>query len=601
VLRRPAPLLLLLPLAGCATSFHPRAPSVADRAARDPRAFVRAVAALRGIDPGPDAGAIPIVALDAPSFAERYLASHPAPAAREAERLAAFAVAFGFLPASAIGETLAAPAEVVPTGFYDPARRTVLLEADDQHPYALEVAVHEVVHALQHLRFGLPDLAAIADDDARAAARAMLEADAELSAWLFALRLFGEPDERSLRVAAGAERGRLVGVRGGELERFVYLDGLAFAAELYRAGGFALIDRALRAAPTTTEQVLHPAKYLAGERAIPVERPPPDAGERPILAGTLGEAGVRAMLRNGLPLDEAGRAASGWGGDAWSISEGTDGGSHDRGPRPLILRWVTAWDDEPSAARFERAVLAIANGHKGESTIAASPRWRLEGPPQVRREGARVAVIRGLPANELDERSWSRLLALVGAPLPPSPPLGPVAVPPPAHADSFWGTVDVRRWSSEWLGLAADAPAGRWRAELGVPWASGELSIGSAETTHAWARLFIAPPERIAALVDGAGSVLGELGVSEDRVRPLPQRHARLAGLHARSRTWLEWGGDHGVRSVVARLCHGRRALVVIAAWSNEETRAALDGFIASLHRTTNDPQSCHDLPNSPL
>src|SRR5256885_9937378 len=56
---------------------------------------------------------------------------------------------------------------------------------------------------------------------------------------------------------------------------FPYDGGLAFVNALYaRLHGWALVDYALRRRrPSSTEQVLHPVKYLADERPLPVPAP----------------------------------------------------------------------------------------------------------------------------------------------------------------------------------------------------------------------------------------------------------------------------------------------------------------------------------------
>src|SRR4051812_20344789 len=130
---------------------------------------------------------------------------------------------------------------------------------------------------------------------------------------------------------------------------FPYVAGKDFVTALYRAGGFPLLDRSFGSPPTTTEQVLHPEKYLAGEPAIPVRAPAAPAGYRAAFVGRMGELQIRAMLTPCVGEDEARASALGWGGDAYTIAVGA-------GSRAVL--WSTAWDDEPSAARFEQALLA---------------------------------------------------------------------------------------------------------------------------------------------------------------------------------------------------------------------------------------------------
>ena len=51
------------------------------------------------------------------------------------------------------------------------------------------------------------------------------------------------------------------------------MEGLAFAAALRANGGMEEVNAAFDALPTTTEQILHPARYFAGEPAVAVALP----------------------------------------------------------------------------------------------------------------------------------------------------------------------------------------------------------------------------------------------------------------------------------------------------------------------------------------
>ena len=95
---------------------------------------------------------------------------------------------------------------------------------------------------------------------------------------------------------AGAAVHRRAGLRPGPVE----------------AGGWAAVRTAWDHPPESTEQVLHPSKYLAGETPRPesVAYAPP--GGRVINEGVLGEMLTRTLLGD----DGEGGGAAGWGGDA---------------------------------------------------------------------------------------------------------------------------------------------------------------------------------------------------------------------------------------------------------------------------------------------
>ena len=169
-------------------------------------------------------------------------------------------------------------------GFYDlDSREMRLVGAAGQGQLAaldeLTLA-HEYVHALQDQHFDLANtLEKVKEDSERSMAlRSLTEGDATLAMTLYARQRM-TPDQLSRAVAAqpaaGASDEKL---RTAPLVLqisllFPYQNGAIFAASLFAQGGWAAVDRAYAKPPTTTEQVMHPEKYLAGEGAKPVQAP----------------------------------------------------------------------------------------------------------------------------------------------------------------------------------------------------------------------------------------------------------------------------------------------------------------------------------------
>src|SRR5207237_6542632 len=79
-----------------------------------------------------------------------------------------------------------------------------------------------------------------------------------------------------------------------ELLAFPYQVGPPFTQSLLKAGGQAKLDAAFKNPPTTSEQLVHPEKYLAGEGAKPVDKPTADG--KVIDQGVLGELGLAVVL-----------------------------------------------------------------------------------------------------------------------------------------------------------------------------------------------------------------------------------------------------------------------------------------------------------------
>ena len=67
---------------------------------------------------------------------------------------------------------------------------------------------------------------------------------------------------------------------------FPYEDGMRFVADIYRAGGLELVNRMYEQPPVSTEQILHPNKYLEGELPTPVNVPSAPDGFRLVEAQT---------------------------------------------------------------------------------------------------------------------------------------------------------------------------------------------------------------------------------------------------------------------------------------------------------------------------
>jgi hypothetical protein len=147
--------------------------------------------------------------------------------------------------------------------------------------------------------------------------------------------------------------------------------------------------------PESTEQVLHPEKYLAREAPTTINlRPLADLfasrKSAPVFETTLGELGA-ALLLESLEAKTKPEASQGWAGDvlrAWS-----------EGGRALIV-WATIWDSEKDAREFEDAAAAGAftiNGRDGAAQAF------------ILRRGRSAAFVMNCPADlkaALTETLW---------------------------------------------------------------------------------------------------------------------------------------------------------------------------------------------------
>jgi hypothetical protein len=133
---------------------------------------------------------------------------------------------------------------------------------------------------------------------------------------------------------------------------FAYQQGQVFCMKLFDEGGFPGIDAAFRRLPESTEQILHPEKYVE-QKDPPVEvswPAPPVSGWQKIGDNVAGELGVKLLLADQLPPGAAQQAAEGWGGDRYQV--------YKTGPEKFAVIWCTEWDSERDAKEFLKAYTA---------------------------------------------------------------------------------------------------------------------------------------------------------------------------------------------------------------------------------------------------
>ncbi|HEX8132323.1 MAG TPA: hypothetical protein VF880_02675, partial [Actinomycetes bacterium] len=302
-------------------------------------------------------------------------------------------------------------------GFYLPGRppkgRLFVRSSRGLDPYAKVVLAHELTHAVtdQHYDLTRSDrlAAATGRDDEQTAYAALVEGDATL----VMQRYLRERLTAAERVAAGqASAGDRTPRRDAapavirEPMLFPYREGLRFVFLLYQAGGWAAVDRAYRDPPTSTEQILHPDKYLA-RRDRPQQVTVPDlsarlgGGWRSATQIGFGELDLRLLLETKLPQATAEAAAAGW--------DGARLRSFERGGRTaLVLR--TVWDSTAEAAEFCTAATRWATARFGAPT--APRRWSGRGQhTALRCQGPRAALL-----SAPDQQTFQRLLAATPRP-----------------------------------------------------------------------------------------------------------------------------------------------------------------------------------------
>lgn len=211
-------------------------------------------------------------------------------------------------------------------GLYVPRQKALYVVDDDRSGTTTDdahtVLVHEIVHAIQDEHFDLGGRVRWREDgsDAIAAVHALGEGDATLAMLLEKSRGEAIPDTFFEAFATLMRDGNRQMV-GDRVPRAVadalvdpYIEGLRFARERYAAGGWSAVDEAWRDPPSTTEQLLHTAKYATREAPVAMSRASVGPkGFTELSSGVVGELDLRSWLSAFLDLGDARTLASGWG------------------------------------------------------------------------------------------------------------------------------------------------------------------------------------------------------------------------------------------------------------------------------------------------
>jgi hypothetical protein len=254
-------------------------------------------------------------------------------------------------------------------GYYEPKKDSlfVLKEGDILSAQSRSTIAHEFVHSLQDEYYDLDKL--LPEDsveyDRDLAVRALVEGDAVTSEDEFEERFFTPDEKRELEeqensgdisVLLRTPRYILLTLY------FPYLQGHEFAKGLRDLGGFEKINAALADPPQSSEQILHPEKYLNTPRDEPVKVTiPPLTSTLTTLGpdwkymdgGSFGEFDLQLLLKiNGFGNSQsdqaaADSAAAGWGG-GWYV--------HYQSGDTSVLALDTRWDTTDDANEFNAAM-----------------------------------------------------------------------------------------------------------------------------------------------------------------------------------------------------------------------------------------------------
>lgn len=289
-------------------------------------------------------------------------------------------------------------------GYYDPKRDTLYVREGVKDAEFKPVLVHEMTHALQDEHMNLDSLmrAREDDNDASTAAHAALEGQATyvMLEWLVRQRTGSDVDLTTMRslvdmvsgtdlLSAGASTMPELAAAPPFIRAslvFPYQAGLSFIQALWEGhpGRPAPLGADM---PTSTEQVLHPARFLSDGRDVPTEirftadSASLEGGWRDAHTDDLGEFETRFFLSTFLgDTARARSAATGWDGDRYRLLRRCTAGTRAAatGPDPCAeaFIWASVWDRPEAAAAFAvaaREAFAARYGGAHAADPSATP------------------------------------------------------------------------------------------------------------------------------------------------------------------------------------------------------------------------------------
>ncbi|MGD1995916.1 MAG: hypothetical protein PVH62_03990 [Anaerolineae bacterium] len=367
----PTPSVRILP------TSTPRPPTAEEAAALD--RTEEEVAALRGLEP---LSPIPRWILTETQLRRRLADDYQGEEWREASRsLAVTLAALDLLdPGSDLSRLWRSIYEEQVVGFYLPPDGEIYLVSNTTVLGALErlVFVHEFAHALQDQHYGLEGLGLQATDqythyaDRNQAIRALVEGDAALIQERYVERYFSPGDVLAFRQAAA--RASHVTLDSAprvvrEVLQFPYTYGRDFVAALYERGGWRAVDGAYADPPVSSEQILHPQRYLSGDPPLSVSLSPLtatlDSDWRLVYDAPVGEFLLLLHLEGCLDGPEAAAAAEGWGGDRCLVYQSDT-------TRETVALLGVVWDTAGEAEEFVESYLGCAEARFGHPADISS-------------------------------------------------------------------------------------------------------------------------------------------------------------------------------------------------------------------------------------
>jgi hypothetical protein len=298
--------------------------------------------------------------------------------------------------------------------FYDyNARKLFVLESDESTLERRVTLAHELAHALADQQFSLRKFIrnGMQGDDMSTARQAVVEGQATWLMWAYmGVRNGKQP---SVPVELLANAGFTAESAGAgfpvlaesprylrESLIFPYTRGLLFQNELYKSRGQKSFTEAFLRPPDSTQQILHPERWLSATPVQTVKSPPiRDPGKYKLRAdGTIGEFDHKILLRQYIDEEAADRISPLWRAGAYKLY-------HERnaGKKPL-LAYATTWDTPETATSYLALYKSIVTKKSKNCQLTIDTPARVEGLNEYGRfeiwtDGSKVFAIEGRQEN----------------------------------------------------------------------------------------------------------------------------------------------------------------------------------------------------------
>jgi len=312
-------------------------------------------------------------------------------------------------------------------GFYEPKVQEFYLAAWLPLSEQKTVMAHELVHALQDQHFNLRRFEKWpkGDSDAELAAHALVEGEAtvvmiqydfEQQGMRLDVTRIGSLTEKMLEQNGDNDAAKYPVLTSApavlrETLQFPYIYGAGFVQAMLKSGSWQALDSTYNSLPASTEQIMHPERFLSHDNPVKVEMADLGAalgGEwKKADSDITGEFGYTIALGEFINKGAASRAAGGWGGDRYALYENKSGA--------VVLAQYTAWDSAADAKEFfsaysERTEKRYKSARPADNSAQAHVYETEEGLVAIELRDKDVAIIEGAQNREqlarLSERLW---------------------------------------------------------------------------------------------------------------------------------------------------------------------------------------------------